>query len=140
MDVGAHAMWRSLQDLSCHSYPAEPDRQPAWSPDGGRIAFASDRDENDEIYVMNADGAGQTRLTNTSSDEGLPAWSPYGTRIAFNSSTDDIPDIYVINADGPGQVLPILTNRARCSQIKCPDSNGLCRVHLANILGGKVPD
>ena len=40
------------------------DIEPAWSPDGTKIAFASDRDGNVEIYVMNADGTGQTRLTN----------------------------------------------------------------------------
>ena len=42
----------------------------------GRIAFHSDRDGNVEIYVMNADGSGQTNLTNNSGDDGEPAWSP----------------------------------------------------------------
>jgi TolB protein len=42
----------------------------------GRIAFTSDRDGNKEIYVMNADGSGQTNLTiNPASDIG-PAWAP----------------------------------------------------------------
>ena len=40
---------------------------PAWSPDGSKIAFESGRDGNLEIYVMNADGSGQTRLTNNAS-------------------------------------------------------------------------
>ena len=40
--------------------------QPAWSPDGSKIAFTSDRDGNDEIYVMKADGAGPVRLTDHS--------------------------------------------------------------------------
>ena len=40
------------------------DFSPAWSPDGGKIAFGSWRDYPPEIYVMNADGTGQTRLTN----------------------------------------------------------------------------
>ncbi len=39
------------------------DQGPAWSPDGTRIVFMSDRDGDWEIYVMNADGSGQTRLT-----------------------------------------------------------------------------
>ena len=42
----------------------------------GRIAFISDRDGNDEVYVMNADDSGQTRLTNNPDFDGQPAWSP----------------------------------------------------------------
>lgn len=42
----------------------------------GRIAFESDRDGNYEIYVMNADGTGQTRLTNNVALDAVPAWSP----------------------------------------------------------------
>ena len=60
--------------------------QPAWSPDGGKIAFVSTRDGNPEIYVMNADGTGVVNLsTNAASDLG-PAWSPDGTRLAFHSN------------------------------------------------------
>jgi Tol biopolymer transport system component len=42
----------------------------------GKIAFASDRDGNYEIYFMNADGTGQTRLTRNSADDYDPVWSP----------------------------------------------------------------
>ena len=52
------------------------DVSPSWSPDGSRIAFASDRDGNPEIYVMNADGSGQTSLTNNLADDVYPSWSP----------------------------------------------------------------
>ncbi len=41
------------------------DGSPAWSPDGKRIAFYSERDGNGEIYVMSAEGSGVTRLTNS---------------------------------------------------------------------------
>jgi Tol biopolymer transport system component len=51
------------------------DREPAWSPDGTRIAFLSQRDGGREIYVMNADGSNQTRLTNNG-NELEPAWGP----------------------------------------------------------------
>ena len=64
---------------------------PAWSPDGRRIAFMSDRDENPEIYVMDADGANQTRLTRTELEDSLPAWSPDGRRIAFVSQRGSRP-------------------------------------------------
>lgn len=89
----------------------EPEFDPAWSPDGTRIAFASTRDGNTDIYVMNADGSGVTRLTDDRGDDTDPTWSPDGGRIAFVSdragSASDIgesPDeIFVMNADGSGQ-------------------------------------
>ncbi len=40
-----------------------PDRGPVWSPDGTRIAFESYRDGKSEVYVVNIDGSGLTRLT-----------------------------------------------------------------------------
>ncbi len=52
------------------------DRFSAWSPDGTKIAFNSDRDGNSEIYVMNADGSNPTRLTNNPDSDSNPSWSP----------------------------------------------------------------
>ena len=51
---------------------------PAWSEDGSQIAFYSRRDGNAEIYVMNADGSGQTRITHNPGEDVRPAWSPGG--------------------------------------------------------------
>src|SRR5512139_1785348 len=53
-----------------------------------KIAFVSTRDGNAEIYSIEADGAGLTRLTNNSAFDGEPAWSPDGQRIAFTSDRD----------------------------------------------------
>jgi Tol biopolymer transport system component len=53
--------------------PAQ-DWQPAWSLDGTKIAFVTDRDGSDEIYVMNADGSGLTRLTNNQYSDWHPSF------------------------------------------------------------------
>jgi Tol biopolymer transport system component len=74
------------------------------TPAGGRIVFTSARDGNDEIYVMNADGSGQTRLTTNAASDAHPAWSPDGTRIAFTSNRDGDEEIWVMNADGSSPV------------------------------------
>src|SRR6476660_8472120 len=50
-----------------------------------RIAFQSNRNGNFEIYLMNANGGEQKRLTKTRADESSPTWSPDGTEIAFHS-------------------------------------------------------
>ena len=66
----------------------------------GPIAFVSVRDGNHEIYVMAADGSGQTNLTNNPAQDDNPAWSPDGTKIAFQSDRGGNVDLYVMNADG----------------------------------------
>ena len=88
------------------------DGSPAWSPDGRRIAFYSERDGNAEIYVMHADGTGVTRLTNSSADEGYPAWSPDGRTISFDSDRTGNFDVFAMNADG-SNVRPITKHPAR---------------------------
>ena len=73
----------------------------AWSPDGSRIAFASDRDGDWDIYVMEADGTGQTKLTMNRLFDLSPAWSSDGMRIAFDHApAADVTEIYSMNADG----------------------------------------
>ena len=88
---------------------AADDRHQSFSPDG-TIAFVSDRDGNNEIYVMNADGSNQTRLTNNAADDGQPSFSPDGSKIVFYSNRDGDYEIYVMNADGSNQTR--LTNSA----------------------------
>jgi Tol biopolymer transport system component len=100
------------------------DNYPTWSNDGTKIAFFSLRAAADpinagleaaDIYVMNADGTGVTRLTNRAGTKIYPgaadispAWSPDGTRIAFLSSrghpTTSSLDIYLMNPDGTNVV------------------------------------
>jgi Tol biopolymer transport system component len=64
------------------------------------MAFSSTRDGNSELYVMNADGSGQTRLTDNADPDGTPNWSPDGTKLAFVSQRDGNDEIYVMSANG----------------------------------------
>ena len=69
-----------------------------------KIAFASARDGNLEIYVMDGDGRNRRRVTVNPARDWLPTWSPYGKKIAFvsnrNNVNKDHTQIWVIDADG----------------------------------------
>jgi len=89
-----------------------PDPSPTASPtpaptpiqlSGGKIAFTSNRDGNQEVYVMNADGSNQTNLSSNPANDLAPTRSPDGTKIAFTSNRDGNQQIYVMNADGTNQ-------------------------------------
>ena len=75
----------------------------AWSPNGRRLAFTSERDGNTEVYVMNADGSGQRNLTQDPADDIVGTWSSDGRRIVFTSNRDGNSEVYSMNADGSGQ-------------------------------------
>jgi Tol biopolymer transport system component len=90
------------------------DSNPSWSPDGSQVAFVSYRDYREAgptrsggpsgaIYVMNADGSNQHRLTHDGGDNGAPAWSPDGKKIAFQRFRGRGYHIWVMNADGSCQ-------------------------------------
>ena len=70
-----------------------------------QIAFTSGRDGNAEIYVMDADGKNQRRLTHHPADDGLPSWSPGGQKIAFSSYRNggNI-QIFVMGSDGQNPI------------------------------------
>lgn len=80
------------------------DDQAAWSPDGTRIAFISNRDVDldYEIWVMNADGSAPVRLTRTRELEldKAPAWSPDGSLLAFSRGRGDRTAIWTMRPDG----------------------------------------
>jgi Tol biopolymer transport system component len=118
---------------------------PEWSPDGTRIAFASNRaldgsdapnmNSTENIWVMNADGSGAKPLTHYTSLLGksyAPRWSPDGTHILFSSNRaldgGDAPNInsteniWIVNADGTGLApLTTLTNAANTNPVWSPD-------------------
>jgi WD40 repeat protein len=76
------------------------DGYPAWSPDGERIVFQSERDGNWEIYQINKDGSEPIRLTNDPADDQDPHWSPDGERIVFQSERDGNLEIYRMDSEG----------------------------------------
>ena len=76
---------------------------PAFSPDGSRIAYVSQKDGNPEIYVMNADGTGATRVTNDPQADGRPSFMPDGQSLVFNSwRTAGKSQIWAVNVDATG--------------------------------------
>ncbi len=80
------------------------DIEPAWSPDSQRIAFVSWREgRTAEIYVMDANGENQRRLTHDAQTNRAPAWSPDGGKVVFELSLDEDTTIAMINADGTNQ-------------------------------------
>jgi hypothetical protein len=108
---------------------------PAWSPDGGRIAFSGPPIGGigpSTIQVMNADGSGVHALTAATHPGGelRPAWSPDGSKIAFvarlptdsGGGTDTPAALYVMNADGSGE-----TRVAMPSPPDCGSSRFRCR-------------
>jgi dipeptidyl aminopeptidase/acylaminoacyl peptidase len=88
-----------LVDHGKHAY------DPAWSPDGERIVFVSELTNNDEIWVINADGSGEVQLTyNDWEWDKFPTWSPDGSQIAFwTNRVTGRKQIWVMNADGSDQ-------------------------------------
>ena len=99
--------------------PSTQEGNPQWSADGRTIAFMTDRDGNQEIYAMDADGGNARNLTRhpLNDTDGGFLLSPDGRRIAFASNRDTRSlknvDIYVMNADGSGVRRLTRTPRAR---------------------------
>ena len=79
------------------------ERNPAWSPDGDRIAFDSMRDGNNDVFTMDVDGGNLARLTTNPAGDSDPNWAPSGDALAFTSGRDSTDVIYTMNPDGTAQ-------------------------------------
>jgi hypothetical protein len=88
----------------------------------GPIAFVTGTGSASEIWIVNPDGSGLTRLTSNAVADESPAWSPDGTRIAFVSARDGNEEIYVMNRDGTG--IRRLTTRSQPDRAPAWSPNG----------------
>ena len=103
-DDSSYGVFATLVDIrELTSQDQGDNRFPRVSPDGRKIVFTSYRDGNAEIYLMNADGSNQTRLTNSGGEDEAASWSPSGQQLIFASSRDGSYDLYLMNADGSNQ-------------------------------------
>ena len=89
------------------------DNQPAWSPKGDVIAYASEQANGagtglTEIFTITPDGKTITQLTDANGSSYSPAWSPDGSRIVFASDRSGDSDIFVMDAGG--QNYSLITN------------------------------
>ncbi|MEQ8434723.1 MAG: S41 family peptidase [Oceanicaulis sp.] len=104
------------------------DGHAVWSRDGSKIAFASDRFGDLDVFVMNADGSGLTRLTHHSADDRPSDFSPDGARVLFSSARGDsaassyfptgaLPELYEVSLEGgaPRMVSTVPAEQARYS-------------------------
>jgi Tol biopolymer transport system component len=100
-------IWRAPLSPTDHGAPSRiiastrEDSGPAFSPDGNRLAFGSDRAGSSQIYVSATDGSNPVQLTSMKTGTtGSPAWSADGKQIAFDSRANGQGDIYLIGAEG----------------------------------------
>lgn len=118
--------------------PGTRNDTPAISPPVNQIAFSTYRDDRlMDIYLMNTDGTGAIRLTDSGAEDLLPAWSPDGSRIAFASTRSVGPPhtdghIFIMNADGTGQRRLVFDLSSAGSPAWSPDGTkiafaGCCR-------------
>src|SRR5574341_1303873 len=91
--------------------PAD-DRDPAWSPDGQRIAFASHRNGSWDLYLLDMPTGEVTRLTDDPAFESNPTWSPDGLWLAYEGYYSGNLNIYIVKIDGTEGPYPLTQSPA----------------------------
>ncbi len=111
------------------------------APKTEKIAFTSNRDGNNEIYIMDPDGTAQINLTKHKASDAQPAWSPTGEQILFTSNRDGVSDLYLMDADGTNvkKVFKDLKLRSAPAwspdgkQISCARNDGVRALFVASL-------
>jgi TolB protein len=114
--------------------------QPAWSPDGAKIAFQEHRSSgpgDSDIYVMAADGSDPVRLTKGAGWDVTPAWSPDGRSIAFACHAESHPDLCLTKQDGSHRIRITKGRTADLFPTWSPDGS---RIFFIRILSGDAAD
>jgi hypothetical protein len=123
-DVADYGVFVMNADGSDETLLADLGTEPAWSPDGQRIAFQRTDGGNTDVYVMNADGTGVTRLTEDPLIDTEPAWSPDGQRIVFSRGGGfSQPDLWTMSADGTGETRLTQTPQTESDPRWSPDGD-----------------
>ena len=103
---GSGILILDLEDMSSRPLPTIPgggDFDPAWSPDGQRVAFTSMRErERPHVFVMNLDGSNLTSLSAPLAMQSQPAWAPNGQQLAISSNELGNPRLFLIPVSGEG--------------------------------------
>ncbi|MGC8892710.1 MAG: Tol-Pal system beta propeller repeat protein TolB [Candidatus Saccharicenans sp.] len=111
-----------------------------------KIVFVSNRDGNDELYMMDYDGANQTRLTFNKWRDYMPAWSPDQRAIVFTSYRAGNPDLYILYPY-EGKMVPVSTKGTNFSGAFSPDGkklafcstrDGNAEIYVANADGTNI--
>lgn len=95
----------TLETSQLSTIPSGGDYDPAWHPNGDRIAFTSLRDGWAQIYVMNLDGSDLQNISDSYQTDYQPVWDPRGTNLLFTAIRGDVPEIMIMPETGGSEEL-----------------------------------
>jgi Tol biopolymer transport system component len=127
-----YCSWRTPTQLTNN---AADNTRPSISNDGTKIAFQSDVDGDQEIFVINSDGTGLTQLTTNTANDRAPSISGNGSKIAFESNVDGDWEIFLINSDGSG--LTQLTSNSLTDAYPSISDDGSKIAFYSDVGGGR---